>query len=356
MTDFTKSCQTGKKRALEALSWKNPGKFCVTLNAAQWMSNITEYWDNPAKRFEPQMQKLERNEKAGCGNFPIFLVNYGDSTIPTMFNAQVGQLEGGPWMEHLLNDIKEQKNLPKPTFDNPTGQNLLRTLDYFIERAPKSVAIVPPHKLSPFGNAAVIRGSEIYLDIYDNPKDLHELLKKITEATIYCYEFIHEKIGIPVQDGISPNGFPLPGIFFGDDSSINLNEEQIWEFNLKYLEILSKHFNSPLFCHYCVLNETQGLQLLKAYSDADFVSGLNNQYGPDFFIENYEKYFKNKLFLATETPQGKLGKNKEERLSFFKGKMSKMKDKMKDKSGLLYFLEVDQEELDAFVKTRDSFI
>ena len=59
-------------------------------------------------------------------------------------------------------------------------------------------------------------------------------------------------------------------------------------------------FNAPLFCHYCVMNEGQGHQILKAYSDADFIIGLNNQYGPDFFLDNYATYFKNKLLLATE--------------------------------------------------------
>ena len=128
-----------------------------------------------------------------------------------------------------------------------------------------------------------------------------------------------------------------------------MSNEQIWEFDLKYLEVLSKHFASPLFCHYCVMNETQGLQLLQAYSDADFVIGLNNQYVPDFFLDNYEAYFKNRLILATETPVEKLGSTKELRLSFFKDKLSRIQQEMKDKNGLLYFVGVNDEELEDFL-------
>ena len=97
------------------------------------------------------------------------------------------------------------------------------------------------------------------------------------------------------------------------------------------------------------MNETQGLQLLQAYSDADFVIGLNNQYVPDFFLDNYEAYFKNRLILATETPVEKLGSTKELRLSFFKDKLSRIQQEMKDKNGLLYFVGVNDEELEDFL-------
>ena len=352
MDKYLESRNNSTKASLEALSWNHPGKTCVHMNSGQWLSPKSRYWDYPEKSFEAQMRKIERNEAAGCGNFPFLLVDYGDTIIPTMFGARLGDIDGGPWIEHVLNDISDVKNMPKPALDNPMWLHFLRTLDYFMEHCPEGVKIIPPHKLSPFGNAMILRGNDIYLDLYDNPDAVHELLKRVMEAFIMCFEFIHDKIGFPVQDGFSPNGFPLPGIFIGDDSSINMGNDQIWEFDLKYLETLSKHFTSPLFCHYCVMNETQGLQLLKAYSDADFIVGLNNQYGPDFFLDNYESYFKDRLFLATETPVEKLGRTKEERLSFFKDKLSRIHREMKDKSGLLYFVGVNDEELEDFLEIK----
>ena len=341
------------KASLETLSWNHIGKMCVHINSGQWLSPKSRYWDYPAKRFEAQMRRIERNEEAGCGNSPFLFVDYGDAIIPTMFGAELGDLDGGPWIKHILKDIAESGNIPKPSLDNPVGRHFFKTLDYFMDHCPKGVKIIPPCKISPFGNAMLLRGTDIYLDLYDNPDAVHELLKRVTEAFIICFEFIHDKMGIPTQDGFSPNGFPLPGIFIGDDSSIVMGNEQILEFDLKYLEILSKHFASPLVCHYCVMNEKQGLQLLKAYSDADFIIGLNNQYGPDFFLDNYELYFKDRLVLATETPIEKLGSTKEMRISFFKDKLSRIQKEMKDKNGLLYFVEVDDKELEDFLKTRD---
>lgn len=354
MDKYLESRNNSTRASLEALSWNHTGKMCVHINSGQWLSPKSRYWEYPQKNFEAQMARIERNEAAGCGNFPFLLVDYGDAIIPTMFGAGLGDIDGGPWIEHVLNDIAEVKNMSKPALDNPMWRHFLKTLDYFMAHCPEGVRIIPPHKLSPFGNAMILRGTDIYLDLYDNPAAVHELLKRVTEAFITGFEYIHDKIGTPVQDGFSPNGFPLPGIFIGDDSSINMSNEQIWEFDLKYLEVLSKHFASPLFCHYCVMNETQGLQLLRAYSDADFVIGLNNQYGPDFFLDNYETYFKNRLFLATETPVEKLGSTKELRLSFFKDKISRIQQEMKDKNGLLYFVGVNDEELEDFLKIVNS--
>jgi hypothetical protein len=355
MYKYLKNRNRSTQTSLEALSWDHTGKQCVHINSGQWLNPKSLYWNCPGKRFEAQMKRLKRNEKAGCENYPYLIVDYGDVIIPTMFGAQLGDIDGGPWIEHVLNDIAEVKNMRKLSLDTPVWQHFLRTLDYFMEHCPDGVRIMPPHKLSPFGNAMLLRGTNIYLDLYDNPLAVHELLKKVTEAFITCFEFIHERIGTPVQDGFSPNGFPLPGIFIGDDSSINMNNEQVWEFDLKYLEMLSKHFSAPLFCHYCVMNETQGLQLLRAYSDADFIAGLNNQYGPDFFLDNYELFFKNKLLLATETPIEKLGTDKLTRLTFFRNMLLKVRKEMKDKSGLLYFVEVADEELEDFLKILNSF-
>ena len=356
MNKYIQSRNNSTKASLEALSWNHLDKTCVNINSGQWLSPKSQYWDYPEKRFEAQMRRIERNVELGNNNSPFLFIDYGDAIIPTMFGAELGDIDGGPWIEHVLNDLSELKNLPKPSMDNPLAQHFLKTLDYFMDHCPEGIRVVPPCKISPFGNAMMLRGTNIYLDLYDNPTAIHELLKRVTEAIIICFEFIHDKIGISVENGFSPNGFALPGIFFGDDSSINMSNEQVWEFDLKYLETLSKHFASPLICHYCVMNETQGLQLLKAYSDADFVIGLNNQYGPDFFLDNYELYFKNKLFLATETPIGKLGLTKEMRLSFFKNKLSRISKEMKDKNGLLYFVQVNDEELEDFLKIKKIFI
>ena len=124
---------------------------------------------------------------------------------------------------------------------------------------------------------------------------------------------------------------------------------------LKSREISTKSSLEALRWNYCVMNEGQGHQILKAYSDADFIIGLNNQYGPDFFLDNYATYFKNKLLLATETPLEKLGSDKESRLAYFKNKLSRIKNEMTDKNGLLYFVGVPDNELEEFLEIKNLF-
>ena len=224
MNKFLKSREISTKSSFEALSWNYTGKMSIHLNSGQWLEPKSEYWDYPEKRFNTQMQNLESREAKGCNNYPYLFVDYGDAIVPIMFGAKIGDVDGGPWIEPVLSNISDSRKLCKPMLDTPMWQHFLKTQDYFIEHCPDGVRIIPPHKLSPFGNAMTLRGTDIYLDIYDDPQTVHELLKRMTEAFIICFEFIHEKIGIPVSDGFSPNGFPLPGIFIGDDSSINYEQ------------------------------------------------------------------------------------------------------------------------------------
>jgi hypothetical protein len=147
MDKYLKSRNNSTKASLEALSWNHPGKTCVHINSGQWLSPKSRYWDYPEKSFEAQMRKIERNEAAGCGNFPFLLVDYGDTIIPTMFGARLGDIDGGPWIEHVLNDISDVKNMPKPALDNPMWLHFLRTLDYFMDHILKTGCSSPLKRL-----------------------------------------------------------------------------------------------------------------------------------------------------------------------------------------------------------------
>lgn len=356
MINFTAERDTARNLAQSSFDWQKRGQVFVSLNSGQWWEPKSLYWDDPKRRFNVQLEKLMRNSQLGCGNFPIMLIDYGDILIPALFGAEIGDVDGGPWIHHLLPEISAQRKLSRPSFDTPLGQHILRTVDYFAEHCPTGITLLPPHKLSPFGNAHLIRGNDLFIDLYDNPKEVHELLLKVTEAFIYAFEFLHARLGMPIVPGVSPNGFPLPGIFIGDDSSITLSPGHIAEFDLEYIHRLTKHFGAPAFMHYCVMNDTQGLQLLQAYRDADLVIGLNNQYGPDFFLDHYEEHFQHRLFLATESSPASLGSTPDMRLKRFSQILARLQDEMSGKNGLLYFVDgIAEDELPSFVTLKREF-
>ncbi|MFC1504240.1 hypothetical protein ACFL6D_02370 [Spirochaetota bacterium] len=129
MCDFKKESKASKESCMQCFSWPGKGHTHVSINAGQWWEPKSKYWDYPDKRFNVQLEKLKRNVEAGCNNYPILLVDYGDVIVPTMFGATISELDNGPWVNHILNNIDEQKSLPAPTLDNPVGKHFMITLE-----------------------------------------------------------------------------------------------------------------------------------------------------------------------------------------------------------------------------------
>ncbi len=154
-----------------------------------------------------------------------------------------------------------EMHIPEP-LGAPMMQRAVEFYEYFKERCPDlefmGRPVLPPRSLpgagtdGPFTVAFKLRGAtELCLDIYEDPKYVHDLLSFITEATIQRIRAVRQYL-IDKKDVCSEE-FETPGWGFADDAAEMLSPELYREFVLPYHKRLVDTFagGGPVSVHMC---------------------------------------------------------------------------------------------------------
>ena len=163
---------------------------------------------------------------------------------------------------HPLQSAEEAARLQLP--DDLTKAGLMPGMidfhDYMKTHAPQDVHVgFGTGTQGPFTTAVLLRGNDIFLDIYEAPGLVHGFLQTIAESSIRLRELTHEINGTHATSAIG----------YSDDYGGLLSPEHYQEFVLPYLLQIADHFAATTLTIHAELVRREHLQILQ---DAGFSS------------------------------------------------------------------------------------
>jgi hypothetical protein len=279
--------ESSKKEIISALNYKNERKIITYENAPQKFKalNYSETFNNMENMLYNELVPIANNISANDDMIYSIRTNYGVGTLPSLFGAKSSLLNetAMPWCEHFSKEhLLKLLDKGIPNLDCGFGRKILETYEYYneiIEKYPnakKGIALFHPDLQGPFDVAHLLFGSDIYMELYDDPNFVHDLLRIITNTYIKYLKKIISLIGNEF-DGYCYhwNTIYKGDIVLRNDSAISLSPPMYREFSMAYDDIIAKEFKT-LGMHYCGQNEAWLPIMLK---EAD-IKSLNFGYVP----------------------------------------------------------------------------
>ncbi len=150
-----------------------------------------------------------------------------------------------------------------------------------------------------FTLAVALRGQELMTDLYEDPNYVHELLRYLTEGTLYRVRAYHEFFNLP---------FPGQDLFFADDAIQLISTKMLREFLIPLYkeykaalitrEHLKIHLCGDASRHFKTLKDEIGVNEFEVGFPIDF-GMIRQQLGPEVTIHGGP----NIMILKNGTPQ-----------------------------------------------------
>jgi len=221
--------------------------------------------------------------KNGTSNIMSVRANYGVGIIPSMFGAKVFEM---PYEANCLPNVYPLEggwnstvaflDSDYPSFENGWGKHVISVGEKYMEikeRYPKIgryVRIDHPDCQGPMDLCELLWGSEIFVQFYDNPEDMLNILKKITEFYRIFLDYWFSIV--PNQDAYHSYFGRLHkgAIAIRDDSCMNLSPSIYEEFVFPFDQELLSYFNGGLI-HFC----GRGDHFIRKMSETKHLYGID---------------------------------------------------------------------------------
>ena len=270
----THHCIEVEKRHLDALSF-TPGAIPPLAVVAKPLEKLLprdEAFNNPEIMLHNEL--LESEPMLGSiinsvyikDDFPFHIrSNHGIAMTHSLLGGKYQvDPDNMPWALPLDVSIgeyrREWENKAFEIQNNEVFKKVLETYDYFKYRLSeypicrKHIKLSHPNLNAPFQAAQSLIGNDFFLELYDNPDDVHWLLKRATETYIELFKLVDplmdnaasDKAFMYIHGGI----YPCRTILKNDTAVAMLSEEHYLEFCRPYDEMVTKELGD-ICIHYC---------------------------------------------------------------------------------------------------------
>jgi hypothetical protein len=223
-----------------------------------------EVFDNPEKMlFNQFVSAFGSGAYLSCelgDDLPITIrADFGCVLVASMFGANIEQVENNPpWVRHSEDKISYEQIIQTSISDFNKGL-IARVADRYkfykdvlkdYPRLSKLTNIVLPDLQGPFDNLELLRGSDIFLDMYSQKELFLKAMAVITDAQIetakHFSQFTNDRIkGFSFQHGFVLKG----GILIRNDTSIMISPQMYDELVSPFDEKILKTFGGGI--HSC---------------------------------------------------------------------------------------------------------
>jgi len=161
-----------------------------------------------------------------------------------------------PWLKaHLSKKDISELELPPDISSLGLLPRALEMLSFFKEELSPFAQPYIADTQGPFDLAHLIRGDEIFLDLYDDPSFVHHLMRLSTDAYIKASLLMKERIAEPFDGGFhAAVAMAGCGVRSCEDTTTLISPGAIEEFVLPYLDEALKVFGGG-WVHYCGKND-----------------------------------------------------------------------------------------------------
>ncbi len=213
------------------------------------------------------IEKMMYNELIGVlpaieiesDRLPMIRANYGVGILPSAFGLKNRIIDGNmPWVDCVGKDgVKKLLSKGVPDFTDGTSARIIDTYAFYGEvfksypKCREAIRIYQPDYQGPFDVADLIYGTEIFMDMYDEPELVHDLIALALEAYIVGMNKIKPYLNDKIEDCIAQWQLLFPGnILLRNDSAVNVSAVMYDEFICPYDERLLKAFGGGSM-HFC---------------------------------------------------------------------------------------------------------
>jgi uroporphyrinogen-III decarboxylase len=238
-----------------------------------------DHYTSPESAFKYQMEKVERHFNFLPDDEYISFLHpwYGTGVLASAFGVNlICNPKADPAVDLSTMSAPEQIDALELPVPGKSGAMKIVTdyLDYFKANSDLPVAITDCQ--GPLTTAFQVAGYDNFCFwMQDDPKRIHMLMEKVTEALIQWVRFQKERAGQPLEGCCFPLSIKVPdgygGVWVADDDSVIMSGDLYKEFIKPYNERLLKAFGGGCI-HYCG-NSTQNIE---NYVNTEGVTAINN--------------------------------------------------------------------------------
>lgn len=207
--------------------------------------------------------------------------NFGIGSVASMFGIEVKIVDDNPpWVTHLdsIDEIRKIVDRGVPDLESGLAPRFREFHQFYTEKladwpkCSKTIFITQPDLQGPFDIAALIWGSSIFVDLFEQRRLLHDFLSLITETYIEVCRDIKTQINEDAGDGfIVLHGAVIPAAcLIKCDSLVSLSPQMCREFITSYCEKIFTAFPQGGGIHSCgnfqhsldVILKTKGFKVI----------------------------------------------------------------------------------------------
>jgi len=171
----------------------------ITMGVARWMQDRPTWEEqlaDPLVMLNDQLEDIRIKLALQDDSVPSVRVDFGTAQVPGAFGCELGIPENSlpAARSHSLHDIRDVYELEKPPLDAGWYGKLDEWTEIWLENLPKGVHIQHPDIQSAFNSALLIRGSDLLVDMYDDPEAVGALLDLVTDFMIDMMRHVREAI------------------------------------------------------------------------------------------------------------------------------------------------------------------
>jgi hypothetical protein len=334
-----------RERHSRCINWKSRGAIALGLTApVPETVPLSVRYTHPEAMLERQSKIVENTEMIRSDLMPF---------MHPCFNAAVlFSILGGTYELHgqdihylpCTNSWVFNPAIPLPPFDSGLFENVVAAMDYLAKHAPTHIHITTPFFHTPLNTAALLRDTAaFYLDILEQPQEIHRVLAAVTDAFIHSQRLLMERLGRRMTPSVSQEGIYLEDMVkFSDDCCVNMGAEHNEEFNLAYTKMIADEFGVGIGTHYCVLPEKGQLaeHCIEPHCKAPHIRSLSSQYPPEYFLEHYGQFDKRLALISQNDSMDRFGSASRQRAVGFRAWAEDFCARFNGKSGLIILWSV----------------
>gem|GEM_PF-1979561 len=254
-------------------------------------------WLDPAPFFEAQSRILCDTLAVPSDVLPIMAVNHlGDAMLTSMFGAEQfmpesagGQLaDVGPTPLPVFDSIAAVAELSMPDADAGIVPAVKRILTYYRERLPEWVHVISPMPAGPFSTALELRGSDLLLELLEEPEPCRRLIGMCAELQARVEMDLRRLTGPDADRFVTSFGVRGAGVRLGEDSMVNLSPELIRTFCLPAFREVNRRCGGRGHIHFCSLPHSRFEFIYPVLTEAADVAVVSSQFGFEYYEQHLD--------------------------------------------------------------------
>jgi len=217
--------------------------------------NMKEQYERPECMLYENLRGMVSAAKGRSDTLPTIRANLGTGFVASVFGVEQIVFEDKmPWPQGHPTKEQLQEMQPSDLADVSDKGLMPRAVEiygFYRERLGTTDYCYIPDTQGVLDVAHLVRGDDVFLDLYDDPDFVHHLMELCLQAYISVTKLMKETIGERMDLGLhGGKAMANGGVRYCMDTSVLLSREQLEEFEAPYLRRALQTFGGG-WVHFC---------------------------------------------------------------------------------------------------------